>query len=157
MAKTKPVASAYERDFHAWTADQAAALRRAGAARPDLGLDFENLAEEIESLGRSDRRALTSHVARIIEHLLKLEYGSPRQPRAGWQRSVDLHRIEAQKLLADSPSLHAHLAATLERSYRDGRRLAARGLRRDPNKGDLPARCPYTLEQILDEEWWPGR
>ena len=72
MARAKQTPPLYERDFCHWTAEQAAALRAAAARRLDLALDFENLAEEIESLGRSDRRALVSHIKRVIEHLLKL-------------------------------------------------------------------------------------
>jgi hypothetical protein len=159
MAKLNPIEPLplYERDFYEWTIAQAALLRREAARRGNTELDVENLAEEIEGLGKSDRRALTSHVARVIEHLLKLQHSPAKQPRALWQNSVDLHRIEADKILADSPSLRRYLGDNLERCYRDGRRLAARGLKRDPRIPALPERCPYRLDDILDPDWWPSR
>jgi hypothetical protein len=78
--------SAYGRDFFAWTWEQAQRLRRAATGAP-ADLDLENLAEEIESLGKRDRRALTSNVARVIERLLKLQFRLPRnRVRAGRAR-----------------------------------------------------------------------
>lgn len=73
-AKPKPRASLYDRDFFAWTQEQAALLRQGAARQQDTHLDLEHLAEEIESLGKRDRRALTTNIARVIEHLLKLQY-----------------------------------------------------------------------------------
>jgi hypothetical protein len=157
MARAKPTPSLYERDFCHWTAEQAAALRGAAARRLNLALDFENLAEEIESLGRSDRRALVSHIKRVIEHLLKLQYSPAHEPRPGWQESVDLHRQEARELLNDSPSLRHHLEGELGPCYRDAARLAVRGLASDAVDVTLPETCPYPLEDILSEDWWPGR
>lgn len=154
MARAKPTQSLYERGFCDWTADQAAALREAAVRRVNLALDFENLAEEIESLGRSDRRALVSHIKRVIEHLLKLQYSPAQAPRPGWQESVELHRQEARELLSDSPSLRHD---PLEACYRDAVRLAARGLASDAAGVTLPETCPYRLEDILAEDWWPGR
>jgi len=156
MARAKPSEPLYERDFCEWTVEQAAALRGAAARRLNLALDFENLAEEIESLGRSDRRALVSHIKRVIEHLLKLQYSPAEEPRAGWQESVDLHRQEARGLLSDSPSLRQHVEIALETCYRDAARLAARALARDPGAVTLPDTCPYRLDEILAEDWWPG-
>ena len=159
MAKVKrelPQAeSLYERDFFGWTQQQAALLRRAAALRPGTGLDLENLAEEIESLGKRDRRALTNNVARIAEHLLKLQYSPAKDPRPGWENSVDVHRSKARKILADSPALRSDLQATLDESYDDGRRRAARALRRELDPKVVPERCPYTVDQILDQDWWP--
>jgi hypothetical protein len=157
MARAKSTPSLYERDFCDWTVEQAAALRGAGARRLNLALDFENLAEEIESLGRSDRRALVSHIKRVIEHLLKLQYSPAQEPRPGWQESVDLHRQEARELLNDSPSLRHHLESALGPCYRDAARLAARGLASDAVDVTLPEACPYRLEDILSEDWWPRR
>ena len=157
MARAKPTPPLYERDFCQWTAEQAVALRGAAARRLNLALDFENLAEEIESLGRSDRRALVSHLKRVIEHLLKLQYSPAQEPRPGWQESVDLHRQEARELLNDSPSLGHHLESALQACYRDAARLAMRGLAADAVDVTLPETCPYRLEDILSEDWWPIR
>ncbi|HEY0524620.1 MAG TPA: DUF29 domain-containing protein [Stellaceae bacterium] len=152
-----PAKAAYDDDFYLWTQEQAAALREAGAARTNAPLDWENLAEEIESLGRSDFRSLRSHVIRIIEHLLKLEHSPARDPRSGWERTVILHRAESRDITQDSPSLRRRLDAALADCYRDGRRLAERGLREDSlDPSALPVAAPYTLDQILDEDWWPA-
>ena len=66
----------YDRDFYLWTQTEAAKLRRAGEARLNLDLDFDNLAEEVESMGRSQLRSLESTLARVIEHLLKLQHST---------------------------------------------------------------------------------
>jgi Domain of unknown function DUF29 len=76
----------YEQDFFLWTKEQAAALRL--AKNSNLPLDWENLAEEIESLGKSDRRELRSQIRRILRHLLKLEATPSVEPRAGWRSTV---------------------------------------------------------------------
>jgi len=145
----------YDRDFFAWTQQQAEFLRREAILRPGTDLDLENLAEEIESLGKRDRRALTNNVARIAEHLLKLQHSPATDPRPGWESSVDVHRSKARKILADSPGLRSDLQATLGESYADGRRRAARALRGEVDPKVLPERCPYTVDQILDHDWWP--
>ena len=144
----------YEQDFYAWTQDQARRLRDAAAARTNLPIDFEHLAEEVEDLGRSNHRALNSALARVLEHLLKLEYSPARYPRAGWRGSVRLHRMDANAILDDSPSLYGRL--DLSTAWRHGRSLAGDGLAEDGIKpGDLPDHCPYTLEQVQNEDWWP--
>src|SRR2546421_9988813 len=97
--------TAYDLDFYEWTQEQARVLREAASARVNLPIDWENVAEEIESMGRSDLSAASSQLARVIEHLLKLEYSPAREPRAGWEDSVALHPVQAEGILADSPSL----------------------------------------------------
>src|SRR5262249_39923965 len=72
-------------------------------------LDWENLAEEIESLGKSDRRELRGQIYRIIQHLAKLQFSPATDPRLGWSNSIKDARKQAQLLLEDSPSLKAQL------------------------------------------------
>src|ERR1700682_6224857 len=93
----------YEQGFFVWTKEQSAALRRAKDS--NLPLDWENLAEEIESLGKSDRRELRSQIRRILLHLLKLEIYQAAGPRAGWRSSIIDARVEIDDVLRDSPSL----------------------------------------------------
>ena len=161
MAKAKrdlaQAQSLYERDFFAWTQQQAALLRRASARAPTAGLDFQNLAEEIESLGKRDRRALISQIARVIEHLLKLQYSKMKESYSGWESSVDVHRSKARRILKDSPGLKAELEKILNESYDDGRRFATRSLRNELDPNIVPEICPYSLDQILDGDWWPPR
>jgi hypothetical protein len=80
--------SLYETDYYAWTKQQAAELRRLAKADASRTLDLDNLAEEVESLGRSDLATVRSHLRRIIEHLLKLEHSPSAEPRLGWNRSL---------------------------------------------------------------------
>ncbi|NBC31953.1 MAG: DUF29 family protein [Alphaproteobacteria bacterium] len=149
----------YEADFAAWSAQQARALR-ALAGRGDAlpaGLDPEHLAEQIEDLGARDRHVLASALARVIEHLLKLEYSPAPEPRRGWRDSVTNHREAVQESLTQSPSLKPELPTLPTKSFRKGRELAAIGLqpdRIDPSM--LPAELPYSLVEILDHAWWPA-
>lgn len=148
----------YDRDFYAWTREQASAMRDAASAGANLPVDWANVAEEIEGMGRSDLRALLSHVARVIEHLLKLEHSPATDPRSGWEQSVAYQRQDALAILRDSPSLRGKLSGSLPDSYRQGRRFAVLGLARDRGipEPHLPEDCPYTIEAILDEDWWPA-
>lgn len=146
----------YDEDFYAWTMEQATRLREAGASGANLPLDWENLAEEIESMGRSDFRGVKSYMIRIIEHLLKLEYSPAADPRRGWVESVSNARMEADLILDDSPSLRARVDEALAGAWKDGRRRAVEGLERDGILDrDLPAACPYTVEQVLGSGWRP--
>ena len=99
--------SDYDVDVYAWSQRQGALLRRlaAGERVNDADLDWPNIAEEIETVGRSERSAVASHIANIIEHLIKLAASPATEPRLGWQATVDRGRGEVERLLEDSPSL----------------------------------------------------
>jgi hypothetical protein len=146
----------YEADFYVWTQHQAAALRRLAETRPNVDLDFPHLIEEVEDLGTSQRDAVRSQVRRIIEHCLKLEYSGARYPRAGWRDSV----IDARAELGDklSPSLRRDLEQQLPRLWTQARTKADNALRgrREPDAADLlPADCPYALDHLLADGWYP--
>ena len=148
------MATLYDTDFHAWTQEQAAKLRALVAERTNLDLDLEHIAEEIESVGASDRRELHSRLARIIEHLLKLEDSTLSEPRNGWKSSVRAERTSLERLLEQSPSLRRWAVDEVAGAYRHAaRRLKPQliELTMDP----LPDVCPYELDQILTVEWWP--
>ena len=150
----------YERDFVIWADTQAVALRRAADAGSNLPLDWYNIAEEIESLGRSQRRELKSRVANLIQHLLKLEISSASRPRAGWLETVDRERREIELLLDDSPSLRGEVAAIASavwpRSVRSVRHvLAERGEASREGTTEIGATA-YTLEQLFGD-WLPPR
>ncbi len=106
MAK---IAALYEEDFIRWTEAQADALRRAAGQRSNLPVDWSNLAEEVESLGRWQCRELRSRIAVIIEHLLKLEFSPSIEPRPGWVETIGRERRDIERLLDDSPSLRGEL------------------------------------------------
>jgi len=104
----------YDQDFYAWTQEQAALLRE-GAVHE---LDLTNLAEEIESLGKSDRRALGSHLRNLVMHLLKWQY-QPHGRLTGhsWESSIRTARDEIAMILEDSHSLVATVPELLARRY----------------------------------------
>ena len=102
MAKASAL---YGEDFVRWTEEQAAALRRAKGS--NLPLDWENLAEEIESLGKSDRRELRSQIRRILRHLLKLEVSSAKEPRAEWRTTIREARSEIESWRTSEPQAGA--------------------------------------------------
>jgi hypothetical protein len=146
----------YDRDFYAWTQDQAAALRRLAAERWNGPLDLAQLAEEVEDLGKAERNALFSRIERLIEHFLKLGYASASRPRRQWIVSVDAARRGLERHL--TPTLLKDLETALPDLYRRERNRTARKLLLfdDPTAANaLPETCPYSLEQFLDEDWLP--
>ncbi len=87
--------SDYDLDIYAWSQRQGALLRRlaAGERVNDADLDWPNIAEEIETVGRSERAALRSHILNVIEHLMKLQSSPATEPRPGWQETIDRARV----------------------------------------------------------------
>ena len=151
---TMPDGPHYDDDFYAWTQHQAMVLRT--MAVTDNRFDRDNVAEEIEDLGRSERDAVRSQIRRIIEHLLKLAYSPAQQPRFDWMASI----VDARAVLGDkiSSTLRRDVEEVLERLYRDARRqaeLALRGYGEDQVAGALPQTCPYSLDDICREDWYP--
>jgi hypothetical protein len=145
----------YDRDFVLWTEEQAAALR--ALRDSNLPLDWENLAEEIESLGKSDRRELKSQIARILRHLLKLAVSPAAAPRAGWQESVDDARSEIALVLRDSPSLRREADQVIREQGPVAAKRAANDLARhgeDAEKVEARLEAGFTAEEVLGE-WFP--
>jgi Domain of unknown function DUF29 len=140
--------SLYDTDFHAWTQQQAAALR----AKDWAGVDIDNVAEEIESLGRSDRRSIRHQLERLLMYLLKWRY-QPRHRTPRWWRSMDQARQAIADLIEESPSLQDYPAQQCEATYTRARRKAARetGL----PLVTFPERCPWPVDEILTEDWYP--
>jgi Domain of unknown function DUF29 len=146
-----PVGDLYEDDFALWAERQAMLLR---AGRFDA-LDLENLIEEVEDLARRERDAVESHTETILEDLLKLARSHADRPRRGWLVTVDKQRAKlARKLTA---TLRNHLETQLPAIYIGLRRAVARQLEKDGVSLDaLPPTCPYSLDQILDPDWYPA-
>ncbi len=149
-------AELYERDFYAWTRQQARALARLRGGAGNLGLDPAHLAEEIRDLGSEQRHAIESQLERLIEHLLKLEYSRLAEPRRVWARSVGGARREIERRL--TPSLERAVARRLAKLYEHARRDARLALLDHPEPeaaAALPETCPYTLDQLLTDGWYP--
>jgi len=145
----------YEADFVLWTEAQAEALRRQADMRPDAGVDYENLIDEVETLGRSIAHALRSHLTQVLLHLAKLEHSRTAEPRAGWREEVGNARLEIEDLVEESPSLRRKLDPG--KAWRRVRRLTEDAFAREPGPPpDLPETCPYDLEtQVLADRWFP--
>ena len=146
----------YDRDFVLWTEEQAATLRRAKDA--NLPLDWENLAEEIESLGRSQRSELNSQIRRILRHLFKLEASPAVHPRAGWRATIRDARAEIEELLEISPSLRREVEGAIKKQAVTAAQLAADDLEDygEPTPG-IKTRLDqggFTAEQVLGN-WFP--
>jgi hypothetical protein len=145
----------YEDDFYAWTQYQAQVLRTLRTR--DNRLDREHLVGEIEDLGHSYRDAVRSQVRRILLHLLKLAHSPARDPRSDWMGSIIDARAEIENKL--SPSLRRDAEERLARLYVLARKQTALDLLKyheDEAAQALPTECPYTLDQILAEDWFPG-
>ena len=136
----------YDQDFTLWTERQAALLRRraAGELANDADLDWQNIAEEIESLGANTRRELRRRLARLLQHLLKWHY-QPELRSRSWRSTIAEQREEIEELLADNLSLRAKLPEYLPGEYIRGRRWALN----ETGLLDLPESSPFTIEQAL--------
>jgi hypothetical protein len=139
-------ATDYETDFYQWTQRQAALLRQGILS----AVDIENLAEEIESMGRSDRRSLGSFLELILLHLLKWQF-QPQRRGSSWIESILNSRNAVERLLMDSPSLVPQLPAMVTAEYRRARKDAAKET--DLALTIFPEQCPFTVEQITGDYW----
>src|SRR4051794_6780168 len=156
MSEMTKVSELYDRDFFLWTQEQAAALR--AARKSNLPLDWDNLAEEIASLGTSQRTELNSQFRRILRHLFKLEASPAADPRAGWRTTVRDARIEIEDLLEGSPSLRREINAVVKRQSTSAAKLAAYDLEDHGEPAEAVwARLEkggFTAEQVLGD-WFP--
>ena len=140
--------SLYETDFAAWITATAAHLRSKDYAQ----VDWENLIEEIDDMGRRERKSLKSNLVILLLHLLKWQY-QPDMRSGSWQGSIVKHRQRLRDDLQDSPSLKSYLSEILDAAYSDAcdRAAAETGLALP----QFPEVCQYTIDQILDREFLP--
>jgi hypothetical protein len=146
----KTHAPLYDEDFYAWTQEQAALLR----AKKWRELDYGNLAEELEALGKRDRRELEHRLEVLVMHLLKWRYQPERRERSrGWRSTIREQRRRLTRLLRDSPSLRSEVPALLDDGYPHACGKALDETRLPPET--FPPTCPWTAVQVLDDAFWP--
>ncbi|MCL1468871.1 DUF29 domain-containing protein [Argonema galeatum] len=140
----------YDRDYQLWLETTIQQLR--DGQFPNV--DWENLFEELESMGRNNRRAVKSLLTRLWEHLLKLGYWeSEREYNANkWKSEITTFRQEIRDELADSPSLKPYLGEIFSVTYLDAKKVIARLI--DRPLDFFPEAPPTSLEQVLNEDWF---
>jgi hypothetical protein len=143
-------ATLYEHDFYAWANEQAGLLRAGRLSE----LDIENLAEEIESMGRSEKRELTSRLQVLTMHLLKWQF-QPGLRSTSWRLTIEEQRIRLSRHLAENPSLKAELHDAIGSAYRLAILAAARETGLDVN--NFPTACPWSFAKIADSDFFPDQ
>lgn len=143
--------SLYDQDFQQWIEQTVQQLRD----RSYGSVDWENVIEELDTLGRSERREVGSRLTLILIHLLKWQYQPEQRVYSGhiWMSTIDEQRDELQAILADSPSLKSYLLEVFAEKYATARRRAARqtGLA----IATFPEASPFTPEAALDPDFLP--
>jgi hypothetical protein len=141
--------NSYDTDFYAWANAQAELLRTGNLQQADI----EHIAEEIESLGKGELRELENRLAVLFTHLLEWRFQPTHRSRS-WELTVKEQRRRLRRHLAQNPSLKSKLPQAREDAYGDAVLEAARqtGLAEDA----LPIDCPFSVEQTLDDTWWPA-
>lgn len=138
----------YDSDFHAW-ANQQAALLRAGR----LGdADIQNIAEEIESLGRSEKRELVSLLSGLLLHLLKWVH-QPDLRFTSLRLTIEEQRASLRDHLADNPSLGAQVIDAERSAYRSARNRAT--IETGLPRGVFPEACPFSFDDAMNDDFWP--
>lgn len=148
----------YDRDLQSWIEQTIQQLQN----HEFESLDIEHLIEELVDLGKAQKNALKSHLKILLAHLLKLQvqHEVPDAMKASWYSSVLEHRQRVLDNLADTPSLKSFLIEAVEKAYPDGRKLAIKegklakfGVRM-PEEIEYPMGCPFSVDQILDEDFY---
>jgi hypothetical protein len=140
----------YELDFYAWANQQAQLLRAGKVSEADIA----HIAEEIESMGRTEKRELVSRLTVLLLHLLKWQF-QPALRCPSWRNSVRVQRIGLASHLRDNPSLKSVLGEAIAEAYRIAEIEAENetGIAEDT----FPTECPWPFEQLMAEDFWPGR
>ncbi len=145
----KHTTALYDIDLYSWAKLNAALLRDGRLSE----IDIEHIAEELEDMGKSEQRALASHIRNLLLHLLKWKY-QPGLRGASWELSISTSRDAINDILSDSPSLQPGFPALIERMYPRARKAA----RIETGLPDtlFPKECPFSAEQALSEGFQPG-
>jgi hypothetical protein len=141
-------ANLHDKDFHAWTLQQADLLK-AGKLHE---IDLDNLIEEIESMGASERNQLQNRLKVLIGHLLKWQF-QPAYRTRSWNATIEEQRLSVMTLIEDNPSLKSILDERITKAYPQGVLLAVKETNLE--KKTFPSSCPYSVDQIFDLEFFP--
>jgi hypothetical protein len=142
------MSATYETDFYAWANEQAALLRAGKLSEADVA----NIAEEIESMGRTEKRELINRLGVLLMHLLKWKY-QPNLRGRSWLLTIKEQRRKVAQHLGDNPSLRSVRDEAFAEAYGDARLMAARETPMDDD--EFPEACPWSFEQAIDGDFWP--
>ena len=143
-------ADLYDTDYYAWTLDQARRLRELAG---DNRIDALNLAEEIEDLGKSELKSVQSYVELVLGHFLKIQYSGLPEPTRHWRKEIRTFRRRAKDEM--TATIKNRIIDQFDKRYWYACEAASRSID-DPVFDDrMPKDCPYTLDQVLDETWFP--
>ena len=151
------VKALYDQDFQLWIKQTIGQLKN----RDFSALDIDHLIEELTDLGRSERNAFKSNLMILLAHLLKLkvQFDAPESMKRSWYSSVIEHRGRIVVALEDTPSLKSYLTTAIQAAYPKARKLAIKEGKlvlsnvRTPDISEYPLDCPFSVEQLLDEEF----
>ncbi|MDJ1170112.1 DUF29 domain-containing protein [Roseofilum sp. BLCC_M154] len=138
----------YDRDYSLWLATTSQLLRNRQLDR----IDLEHLAEELEDMGKSEKRAIESNLEILLMHLLKYQY-QPEKQTNSWRYTIYEHRKRLKKAFKDSPSLRGYFEQVFDSCYTEARTMAA--LETGMNRDDFPEVCPFSIAETLDSDYWP--
>jgi hypothetical protein len=139
----------YDQDFYEWTQENARLLRE----RRFSEIDIDNLIEELETMGRGDKRAFVNYLAVLIAHLLKWERQTALRSRS-WKYTIREQRAQVADILADNPSFKHSLDEMLSKAY--GKAIIRVVKETGLDEEVFPAACPYEFENIMDTSFFPG-
>ncbi len=138
----------YARDFYSWIVHNTNLIRQGRLSE----IDAEHIAEELESMGKSEKRELINRLAVLISHLLKWKF-QPGLRGNSWKYTIKEQRIRICDLLEDSPSLNHEVEAKLNHAYEQAILITVRDTGIEEN--NFPKQCPFTFAQCLDSQFFP--
>ncbi|MBD2485776.1 DUF29 domain-containing protein [Planktothrix sp. FACHB-1365] len=143
------IKSLYEQDFYEWLQTNISLLKEGNFA----DIDLENILEELESMGRSEKNALKSNLRILLMHLLKYKY-QPEKRTNSWRYTITEHRIRLGDTFKTSPSLYRFFEEIFNESYQNARKLASDETGLSIN--EFPPESPFTLEEVLNPDFLPS-
>ncbi len=138
----------YETDFYAWLHHNAQLLREGNFA----DLDIANLVEELESMGRSEKREFINRLAILLMHLLKWQF-QPQKRSRSWEGTIGEQRKRLRQLLRESPSLSSQIDSFLIDAYDLALSKAVKETKLPETA--FPVECPYAFTQAMEDKFYP--